>query len=183
MNTASHIVWLDLETTGFDETEHYILEVGVILTDVHGNEVSRYQRVLGFDPVKQAITLCDAVHDMHTNNGLLAECAALERRHDEEDRLDEALSDWLSGFGVERPWLGGFGIHFDRTWLKNDCAGFEALLHYRNMNASSLAMAWLAIGVEPSHFTKERPHRAMADAEAALEMYRWQLAQLRARNL
>ncbi len=66
------LLWLDLETTGLDPAKNVILEVAVSVADLATPFVATpiYHAVLvhhgqGLDPF---------IVDMHTKNGLLAEC-------------------------------------------------------------------------------------------------------------
>lgn len=67
-----HLLWLDLETTGTDESKDSIIEIGCVLTDADLNEVSDFTMYV--EPTDEALGRLlrnDIVREMHKANGLL----------------------------------------------------------------------------------------------------------------
>jgi hypothetical protein len=70
---AKAILWVDLETTGTDETEDDIIEVGAILTDFDLEVIRMFSAVSRpSDHAYKRMMENKVVRKMHTDNGLLA---------------------------------------------------------------------------------------------------------------
>lgn len=75
MADADHLLWLDLETTGTDETKDSIIEIGCILTtpDLRDKEpTATFQRIISpSDEALGRLLRNGIVREMHEANGLL----------------------------------------------------------------------------------------------------------------
>jgi oligoribonuclease len=169
----SRIAWLDVETTGNDPDRDLLLEAAVIVTTAGLVELERESCVvrwpartlagLGMDPV---------VRDMHTANGLLAECSgdfAVDL-----DEVDERLFGVIArnvpeGHGGVH--LGGCSVWLDRSMAKRFLPETYSLFLHRDMNVSSIRDFFQAYaGLDPKRARK--PHRALADCEDAIKLLR-----------
>lgn len=179
-----NFIWCDLETTGTDPRlpGARILEAAVVLAadDRAGDlsivdDVSVVIRATDED-IKAAwasMPLKDAtfVHKMHTDNGLLGECAASEFTVEE---VDAYLFAWAQEFtGQRKPYgliLAGFSVHFDRDWIRVHMPQFSSCLSHRVFDVSTLkAAARIAIdGYDPP---KGNAHRALEDIRESLRSY------------
>lgn len=172
MNT---LVWVDLETTGLDARKDDVLEIACVVTDGKFNELGCWSAVVlpdVADPPWET-KLDFVVREMHTVNGLLAlvpngmfRCIA-----------DKLLKEWLTlviPMG-EKPQLAGSTIDFDRAFLRAHFPGVSSLLHYRNLDVSTLnEMArrnWPEVYEGRPRGTSA--HRAMTDIAASLETARY----------
>ncbi len=162
MNRAKYL-WLDLETTGLDVESDDILEIAVragspdfMFVDEGLSLVLTYP----FDPVELQVD--QFVVDMHTKNGLWAECAesgvtdaSAERQVVEYVRQFE----WVG----EKPILAGSSVaSFDLKFIRYDMPALAALLHHRCFDVSTLKMACEDV-VPGATYEKIGTHRAMAD--------------------
>lgn len=178
--------------------DRQLLEIAVIVTDDDFNEVARVERVFWHE---HAQALCDLpedaaraygrlhqvdpfVVDMHRKNGLWERCAG---SIDFPEKFDLELAKLLAETTVkERQYvdekgvakvardhaqLAGSTISFDRDFLRAYLPVSESLLHYRNLDVSSLNE--VAKRTWPSVWEKRprsayKAHRAMADIEESI---------------
>lgn len=167
---SSAILWLDLETTGLDTERDHILEVAVVATDDSLRELARasFPVICSETVLRDMNTWCC---DQHERSGLLAEVRSVKARRLEW--CDRVLSEMVRMLGV-RPALGGANVGaFDRRFLQRCMPYLNAELHYRHVDVSTLRetarRAWPLVEVPP----KPTTHRALDDALASLNFYRW----------
>lgn len=162
------LLWIDIETTGLDPLKHRILEIACMVTDRDLKIVAPLRtHLLHCDT--DMLDMSDHVRQMHSDSGLLEEVDRFMADVDEYKwRVDvqDALCLWLSGIaesGTLTP--VGNSVNFDVGFLRVHMPRVYDLLHYRQLNVSSIAMwclwqfGWL--GVKP--FPKLKAHRAAAD--------------------
>jgi oligoribonuclease len=160
------LLWLDVETTGIDLENCYLLEVGAIVTspDLVVLDVGHW--VLQFFTQFEA-PVAPEVIEMHTKNGLWKACTkSLFTRAEVDELFQEFISRNFppDPAAPTLPILAGRNVaQFDRRWLKKSLPGSEAMLHHRcfDMTTVKYLRPWLTI--EPE---KERPpllHRSLPD--------------------
>lgn len=162
-------LWCDLETTGLDEHADAILECAVIVTDVDLIPIRADSWVIGMTDLARArLAENEKVRDMHTRNGLIAEC---ERSSGTVGELDRDLERLISAFEWDeandgKPILAGSTIGFDHKFLAIDCPVASALLHYRSLDVTPIKL--MIVDVLGGRFAKAEKHRAMDDVSESL---------------
>lgn len=189
------IIFLDLETSGLRANAHRVLECCAIATDDALVELARFTAVAHWafacHMINPSRVVCEhsaKVHDvdpyvleMHTKNGLWSASAASTLALSDVDRLLVGfITEACATAGVAPgektgPQLAGNTISFDRAFLQVDLPQAHALLHYRNVDVTTLnEMArrfWPAV-----HAGRPKPgaaHRAEADCVESLETARY----------
>lgn len=182
--TQHNFIWCDLETTGTDPRlpGARILECSVMLAaDDRAGDLSVVDELTvqiraTDEDLKAAwasMDLKDAafVHNMHTKNGLLAECAASEFTVGE---VDQYLFAWAQEFtGQRKPKgliLAGFSVHFDRDWIRVHMPLFSSCLSHRVFDVSTLKTA-ARIAIEGYDPPGGGAHRAADDIRESLRAY------------
>ncbi len=132
------MAWVDIETTGLDEHEHFPLEIGVVITDSDLNPLREWSYVIYWD--LRLNNLSDWIIDTHAANGLLKEVKNAEMY---VESVDKELSDLffasdLFFVGDEKPPLCGSTVSFDRAWLKKWFPKTHEMFHYRSIDVSSI---------------------------------------------
>jgi oligoribonuclease len=128
-SNAKALLWVDLETTGTNEIEDAIIEVGAILTDFELTPIASFQAICRpSDHAYKRMLNNGIVQQMHTDNGLAAllyepmaqgienvdaQLYALVRKHVPKGRVI------LAGSGVS---------HFDRRFIDAQLWGTASLL-------------------------------------------------------
>jgi len=171
------LLWLDLETTGLDPEAPgaRILEVAAVVTDEALVRQGSFEAVLQFEDTTMISSLEPRVREMHERHGLLAECVGAGAL-----ALDEVQGELIGLLAGCRMAPGtaplcGSTISFDRAWLKRFMPKVNGLLHYRNIDVTTvkrLARMWRPDLIEPK---KADRHRAMSDileSIAELRFYR-----------
>jgi len=154
------LLWLDLETTGLDPRACSILEIVVMQADFATpfEAEPRYHAIFRHD----GTGLSTFIRDMHTKNGLLAECEASWLCVEE---ADEALSVLL--LQPESSVLAGSSIHFDLGFLREHMPKFAKLLSHRLYDVSAIKLFCESLGMPK--LPKAEAHRAQADVLESID--------------
>ncbi|GAB4397461.1 MAG: oligoribonuclease [Rhodoferax sp.] len=163
-----NLVWLDCEMTGLDPDRERIIEIAVIVTDVHLR-----QRVEG--PVlviHQDDALLDAMDawnkGTHGKSGLIDKVRASTLTEDQaEQQLLAFLARYVSKSASP---LCGNTIGQDRRFLARYMPKLEAFFHYRNLDVSTLkelAKRWAPAVYQG--FKKQQRHTALADVHESID--------------
>ncbi|HUW00877.1 MAG TPA: exonuclease domain-containing protein [Acidimicrobiales bacterium] len=178
MPEAKHLLWFDLETTGTDEAEDKILEVGSILTGVDPpfETLSEFSGVVHY-PATVAHLMNDFVLEMHTGNGLLE---AVERSPLSLVEVEAMLIESVlvpNGAKPHRVLLAGSGVsHFDRRFVHRQMPTLEAWLQYPHLDVGVIRRGlWLAGRgdlVPESGDGDLKNHRGLDDARMHLAEWR-----------
>lgn len=165
---------IDIETTGLDERQDLMLEVGIVLADKNLNVVAEMS-----DIIKTQVNwenVGDFVVNMHTKNGLLK---ALDKGHGRKiGELEDALIYFLQEHGATNlPMFGSNVANFDRPWLRRFMPELEDSYHYRNIDVSSIKETCRLYN--PRVFAavppKAEEHRVISDCHSTLAEFRFYL--------
>jgi len=172
IDTASNLIWIDLEMTGLDTVHDRIIEIATIVTDKYLNELAEGP-VLAIGQLKETMDAMDEWNTrQHGESGLtervLASGVTIE---DAEKQTLEFLSTWADKGASP---MCGNSVCQDRRFLAREMPALESFFHYRNLDVSTLkilAQQWapeVAAG-----FTKESTHRALADIRDSIAELAW----------
>jgi len=173
MLDPTHLWWNDLETTGLEPHKGAkIIEVAYRLTDMELNTLFSYEKVLHFSNSEAAVLAQSDpfCFDMHTSNGLLAECAQSDATSEQvETEILQFFAKGIKDFGIDSPeqlLMAGSSIHFDRKWHEWEMPRMSDVLHYRLFDVSSMypLLGMLNLSVE----SLPKVHRAMADIDRSI---------------
>ena len=166
------LVWLDLEMTGLDPERHVIIEIATLVTDGDLNIVAEGPNLAIRRP-DEDLALMDAWNvATHTKSGLVDRIKASEVDIAEAERQTLAfVRRWVTR-GMAP--LAGNSIGQDRRFLVREMPKFEAYLHYRNVDVSTikeLTRRWYPVG--PTTPEKRQAHQALEDIRESIEELRW----------
>jgi oligoribonuclease (3'-5' exoribonuclease) len=173
-----HLLWLDLETDGSDEHENNIIEVGVVLTDVAGDEIMcEYSAIVSPNHEWAYRDMIPVIREMHTENGLLEMIAsgAGQQLHDVEQTVLELLR--VAGVKPHRVAMAGSGVsHFDARFIKAQMPRLSKQFVYWQLDMGHirrfLDFSGFAYVIRPEDDGNAKPHRALEDALLHLSEYR-----------
>ena len=163
-----NLVWVDMEMTGLDPDTDRIIEVAVVVTDMHLN-------VLAEGPV-MVVHQSDAVLDgmdawnkgTHGRSGLIEKVkASTVTEAQAEEELIKFMKLWVPK--GKAPMCGNT-IGQDRRFMVRYMPKLEAYFHYRNIDVSTLkelGKRWKPEMV--AGFKKHQMHTAMADIIESIE--------------
>ena len=174
MSRKNNLIWIDLEMTGLDPDNDYIIEIATIVTDAN-------LKVLAEGPslvIHQPDTVMDTMNEwcvrQHGQSGLtqrVRESSTTERDAEQQtiafvaEHVDKGASP-----------ICGNSIGQDRRFLNRYMPELESYFHYRNLDVSTikeLARRWKPELL--NNFTKQGSHLAMDDIRdsiAELQHYR-----------
>src|SRR5688572_8415963 len=97
------LVWIDLETTGLDVQRDELLEAAMVITDDDLRPIAQGSKVRHWNENFQGKALidfigADFVVEMHTKNGLIAECYGPDTNT--ADYMDSSFLAMMQTFGV-----------------------------------------------------------------------------------
>jgi oligoribonuclease len=176
MSEVNDLLWVDLETTGSDETRgDEILEIACIVTDKDLNEVKgEWQSLVRPSLIGQKrLVENDFVRKMHMENGLLAE---LTGETPDISGVDYRLAEWLDknfhrSLPIKKFTLAGSGVaHFDSRFIRGYMPRLSAQLNYFTIDVGVIRRSWREwVGTEVSNANEGKTHRAMDDIRCHLE--------------
>jgi len=184
--------FLDVETTGLDPVDNYVLEVAWQFTDDRFNPIGEGQSWIvdhGLREPTVAAQIRDSafITNMHSESGLLLDLANPSVPKLRMDDILDAFVDSALDVGAanDQVRLAGYSVSFDREFLRENgwrdlfeskALGFQ--MHHRILDLSSVIQMFEAADREVPSTYNENPHRALDDALDALEK-----AQLMAREI
>lgn len=165
------LVWIDMEMSGLVPERDRILEVAMVVTDADLNTIAEAPVYV----VHQSDEVLDAMdswnRSTHGKSGLVDKVRASTFT---EAEVERRVIEFLKPIVGERlaP-LAGNTVHQDRRFMARYMPAFDAYLHYRIIDVSTLkelAKRWnpgVLAGV-----AKEGRHEALADVYESIEELR-----------
>jgi len=178
--SKKNLIWIDLEMTGLDTNNDYIIEIATIVTDGDLNVIAEGPMIA----IHQSDETLEAMDEwntrQHGGSGLVDRIRAtrVTEAEAEQQTLDFLKEHVPAGVSP----MCGNSICQDRRFMARIMPELEAYFHYRNLDVSSfkeLARRW-APKVEKS-FKKKSSHLAMDDVKDSireLQHYREHLIKL-----
>jgi oligoribonuclease len=163
-----NLVWVDLEMTGLEPDTDRIIEVAVIVTDMHLNTIAEGP-VFAIHQSEETLDKMDAWNKgTHGRSGLIDRVRASTVS---EEQAEAALIAFLKQFvpAGKSPMCGNT-ICQDRRFMARTMPKLESFFHYRNLDVSTLkelCRRWKPELV--SGFKKHQKHTALADIIESVE--------------
>lgn len=175
----SLLLWLDMEMTGLDPARERVLEIATIVTDDALVEIAAGPTLVVHQPddVLAAMDRWNTEH--HGASGLTERARTSTVTEAEAEAQTLAFVD--AHFGPkDRPVLCGNSIHQDRRFIRRYLPAFDARLHYRMIDVSTikeLGRRWYPteLAAQPA---KAESHRALDDIRESIAELRYYRAHL-----
>lgn len=168
------MLWVDIETTGLDAQEDQILQIACILTSCKDdNQVYSIEYTIN--------------HDQHTLDNMSEWC---KKQHKESGLYDQVLRSNCQLQDVEKHvilclnqhlkvmdkvYLAGNSVHFDKKFIDNHMPLLSARLSYRIIDVSTIAI--LCNNIAPELYInrpqKTHCHTAMQDILESIKEYKY----------
>lgn len=163
-----NLVWVDMEMTGLEPDTDRIIEVAIVVTDMHLNVLAEGPVVV----VHQSDATLDAMDSWnkgtHGRSGLIDKVkASTVSEAQAEEELIAFMRKWVPA--GKAPMCGNT-IGQDRRFMVRYMPKLEAFFHYRNIDVSTLkelCKRWKPEVV--SGFKKAQKHTALADILESIE--------------
>ncbi len=163
-----NLVWVDMEMTGLEPDTDRIIEVAVVVTDMHLNVLAEGP-VFAIHQSDETLDKMDAWNKgTHGRSGLIDRVKASTVT---EAQAEAELITWLKQYvpAGKSPMCGNT-ICQDRRFMVRGMPKLEAFFHYRNLDVSTLkelCRRWRPELV--AGFKKHQKHTALADIIESIE--------------
>jgi len=184
------LAWIDIETTGLDETKDVILEIGIILTKDDLTEVARQSWMIDCGHNDPESLADEYVQNMHRENRLWDEWCRYQANHFllPAYKAGTSIESWLERFdvGPQSAVVAGSTVSFDRKfirhWIADQTGSLDDYFHYRSIDVSVLkeVMRRERPDVFGSRPPKGKNHRVLDDLEESIAEYKHYLGAIRA---
>jgi oligoribonuclease len=163
-----NLVWVDMEMTGLEPETDRIIEVAIVVTDMHLNVLAEGP-VLAIHQSDETLDKMDAWNKgTHGRSGLIDRVKASTVSEEQaEAELIAFMKQWVPN--GKSPMCGNT-IGQDRRFMVKYMPKLEAFFHYRNVDVSTLkelGKRWKPEMV--SGFKKAQKHTALADILESIE--------------
>ena len=165
------LVWIDMEMSGLVPDRDRILEVAMVVTDSELNTIAEAPVYVIHQPDEVLDAMDSWNKATHGKSGLVDKVRASTFTEAEvESRLVEFLKPIVAAGAAP---LAGNTVHQDRRFMVRYMPAFDAYLHYRIVDVSTLkelAKRWRPGVVES--MVKHGKHEALADVYESIEELR-----------
>ena len=165
------LVWVDMEMSGLVPERERILEVALVVTDAELNTIAEAPVYVIHQPDEVLDAMDSWNKSTHGKSGLIDKVRASTFT---EAEVEARILEFLKPLVAERAApLAGNTVHQDRRFMARYMPLFDAYLHYRIVDVSTLkelAKRWnpeVLAGV-----AKEGRHEALADVYESIEELR-----------
>src|SRR3982751_159384 len=165
------LVWVDMEMSGLVPDRDRILEVALVVTDAELNTLAEAP-VYVIHQSDEVLAAMDSWNrSTHGKSGLVDKVRASTFT---EAEVERRIVEFLKPLVAERSApLAGNTVHQDRRFMARYMPLFDAYLHYRIVDVSTLkelAKRWNPAVV--AGVAKEGKHEALADVQESIEELR-----------
>lgn len=165
---TDRLVWVDLEMTGLDPERDRILEAAVLVTDGNLEILAEGPNLVVHQSDELLAGMDDWNQKHHGASGLIDRVRASTVS---EAEAEAAILDFVKQHvGPREAPLAGNSVHQDRRFIQRYWPGFEAYLHYRIVDVSSvkeLVQRWNSEAYS-SRPNKRGSHRALDDIRESI---------------
>ena len=167
-----NLVWVDMEMTGLEPDSDRIIEVAVVVTDMHLNILAEGP-VFAIHQSDETLDKMDAWNKgTHGRSGLIERVKA--STVSEEQAQAELIAFLKQYVPAGKSPMCGNTICQDRRFMARGMKKLEAFFHYRNLDVSTvkeLCRRWKPELI--SGFKKHQKHTALADIIESIEELRY----------
>lgn len=170
--SPSHLVWIDLETTGINDRTCSILEIATIITDKELELVEEGPSLIVHQPDRVLETMEPWCIEQHGKSGLTR--ASRESKISLAEAEDQTLAFVRKHCLRGQAPMCGNSIGFDRRFIMHHMPKLNNYLDFRNVDVSSLkelVFRWFPGTVEK--VVKQSTHRSLDDIRESIEELRF----------
>lgn len=168
------LLWVDIETSGLNVENDYILQLACILTNFK-DTVIHYKQEFTFGHDKFILdNMSEWCQKQHAESGLI------ERVLESTLQLQEAEKQILMNMNLhltirDKLYLAGNSVHFDKKFIDKHMPVLSSRLSHRIIDVSTVAILCKNLAPEIYEFrpTKMHCHTAMQDILESMNEYRY----------
>lgn len=182
-NKLDALLWLDVETTGLDPDEDKLLEVGLVLTTLEGEEIDEYTDVI--HPTGSIHVTAENVRavTMHCANGLLREAFTTDVKTHTTRAVGARILLWIQDKARDYMLhVAGSNPQFDLMFLNKQLelvGSISDYLSHRRLDLSCIRLMLQTLNQNPYDNSHKTTHRVNDCLSRDLTDYRRYLALLR----
>lgn len=176
------LIWIDLETTGFDNDynmlgvqKHKLLEVGMHITDSNFNIVDKgFEVVIHYNDKDLFEYMDEYAKDFHQKSGLIDK---VRESPFSLQMAEKMMLSYVEDFNIapKSSPICGNNVGFDKNFIDAKMPEFSKFLHYRKIDVSSFKEFALRQYPEVADLVKKQmKHRGLDDIKesiAELKLY------------
>lgn len=174
------LIWIDLETTGLDLDrqmlgcrKHFILEIGLHITDSNFNIIDDGINLI----IKQDTTLIQLISDpkafeFHKESGLLDLVSTSNLTLIEAEKY---ILNYLHSYNIQAKSspICGNNVSFDKNFIDAQMPNLAEFFHYRKIDVSSFKEVFNRLHPENAKIIKKRlKHRALDDIKESINEFK-----------
>lgn len=187
-------VFVDLETTGLDAQQDYVLEMGIgVYTDELAEDRSIKWSTLiipDFSMNYLESQMDDFVLNMHKTNGILDSLRAAKEKLRQAPEFElagfadiataqVAAVEFLKSVNCDQQPMAGSTINFDRSFLEAHAPYLNSFFHYHNYDVTTLGMLHEKYkGYKYPETMDRKIHRVLPDIEDSAAKLKWLLNEM-----
>ena len=172
MQSASNLIWVDMEMTGLLPDQDVVIEIATIVTDTDLNTLAEGPVIAVHQSDARLAGMDEWNTTHHTRSGLVDRVKASQ--HDEVQATQETiafLEQWVPSGASP---MCGNTICQDRRFMVRHLPKLEAYFHYRNLDVSTLKILMHRWRPElEAGFVKTGTHLALDDIRESINEMRY----------
>ena len=165
---AANLIWIDMEMSGLDPDRDKVLEVAIVITNVHLDVVAEAPVLIVHQPDSVLNAMDSWNTSTHARTGLTERVRASSTTEAQaEQRMLEFVSEHVPP--STSPMCGN-SVHQDRRFLARYMPRLESYFLYRNLDVSTLkelARRWRPSLLDA--LVKAGKHEALADIHESID--------------
>jgi len=163
-----NLVWVDMEMTGLDPNNDYIIEIATIVTDYNLNLLEEGPVIVIFQKKEILDNMDNWNKGTHSRSGLIEKVKKSKISVELAEKMTlEFLKQYVP---PKKSPMCGSSICQDRRFMAKFMPNLESYFHYRNLDVSTLkelCKRWNPNLVDG--FKKHQLHTALADIRESIE--------------
>ena len=171
--SENNLIWIDLEMTGLDTDNDYIIEIATIITDSNLNILEEGPVLAIFQPDEVLQGMDEWNTRQHGQSGLTSRVK--ESACNEADAERQTLAFLEKWVPAGKSPMCGNSICQDRRFMHRLMPTLESFFHYRNLDVSSVKEMVKRWAPDKPGYEKQATHLALDDIRdsiAELQFYR-----------
>lgn len=168
MSQSEHnLIWIDLEMTGLDTNNDYIIEIATIVTDSDLNILDEGPVLAIHQPDEVLERMDDWNTRQHGQSGLTKR---VQESSCDEPQAERQTLEFLQQYVPQgKSPMCGNSICQDRRFMHRLMPELEAYFHYRNLDVSSVKEIVKRWAADKPAYEKQSTHLALDDIRDSIE--------------
>ncbi len=169
--SSKNLIWIDLEMTGLDTNNDYIIEVATIITDSQLNILAEGPAIAIHQDDSVLQTMDEWNTKQHTKSGLINRVQTSKNTTADAERMTlEFLEKFVKPNSSP---MCGNSICQDRRFMHRLMPQLEQFFHYRSLDVSAIKEVIKRWYPDSKQFDKESSHLAMDDIRESIDELRF----------